>query len=273
MKAKLLLFSLMFSLVSIAQEDSISGEKSIGSISTDRPVQSETPTVVPKGFFQFELGGLYEQGSDISMTNAIFESGTTRSNLLYIPNLLIKYGLTGRLELRLATDYLSSETIDNFSGKESVYYESRLTHPLIGMKYAILREDGSMPNLTFSLQSQLPFWSIDDFEELNLHSRLTLGKSLTENWYFITGLGYSGYEISDGSTFYVIQTGYSFGKFTTVVEFYGKRLTYQNQNAINAALVYLLNDNNQVDFSLGKGFGNNFYDYYLAIGYSLRLKT
>lgn len=256
---KKLIFLLVFSsyLSANSQDDE-------GSISTDRPVQSETATVVPKKYIQGEFGGMYERGNDF---------GNYRNDNTYIPNALIKYGLVKHLELRFAFDYLTATSISNFQGMEEKSSESSLTDPTMGIKYSFLQADEHRVNLTLSLQSQVGLWASEGFkqEEENWQGRLTAGYNFTNDWYVLAGVGYYWFESTDSYTFYCLQTGYSFGDLTAVLEFYGNRNENFEQSAINGALVYLLNNNHQLDLSFGKGSDNNFYDYYFAIGYSARL--
>lgn len=257
MKKAIVIVVLGFAIQAYAQEE-------VGSINTDRPVQSETPTVVPKKYLQGEFGGVYERGN---------EFGNFRSDNTYAPNILIKYGLIKNMELRFATDYLTSSTIANIQGKEKEESESSLTDPLLGIKYSFLQQKEHGINLTVSLQSQIGAWASEAFrqEEENWQGRLTTGFNFTDNWYVLAGVGYYWYEASNSNLFYVFQTGYSFGQVTALVEYYSNKYDNFEQSAVNGALVVLLNDNNQADISFGKGLDDNFYDYYISLGYSLRL--
>ena len=115
----------------------IAQEENVGSIGTDRPIQSETPTVVPRHYIQMETGIYSEQGLDFSAENK------TRTDLLAY-NLLLKYGIINNLELRLNFDYFDYETTDRNFDPEEVHSIGGVNAPNIGMKYAIFtQEEGS----------------------------------------------------------------------------------------------------------------------------------
>ena len=54
----------------------------VGSISTDRPLQTETPVTVPKKYIQVELGGQYATG---------FPKDSLTKNTVSNGNILLKY--------------------------------------------------------------------------------------------------------------------------------------------------------------------------------------
>lgn len=262
----ILVFLVSYSALKAQDED-------IGSIGTDRPVQSETPTVVPKGYIQAELGYQYEKGVDYQD----FISNTYRFDETLMPNVLIKYGLIKNLELRMSANYLENAYIYKINGDEVKTAESGLTDPEFGLKYAILKESESAFNLTFSTHATVHLWADENFksEDLNPRYRLTAGKSITDSWYILAGGEFStsgNYQ----SGFYVLQTGYTFSrKLTALVEFYGYR-DFEYRNALNGALVYLINNNHQIDVSAGMGLGDEeegtkLYQHYIGIGYSFRI--
>src|SRR5689334_10968679 len=78
-----------FSLMRAAAQQS-------GKIETDRPDQTESAYLVPKKWFQGELGLQVEKESD-------------DTKQFIHPTLLSKYGLGKRVELRLITEWMSDE--------------------------------------------------------------------------------------------------------------------------------------------------------------------
>ena len=232
-------------------------ESEIGSISTDRPVQSETPYTVPKNHLQGEMGINYTK----SFTQYYLDG----------PNLLLKYGLLDDLELRFTNNYISSHFKDNGKFKE---VNSGMDMSTVGLKYKILHESENNANLVVSGSSKIDLFADDiySYDELNLQLRLTTSKTISGSWYGIVGFEYGYNDASDDQMFYVIQTGTALANgLTGVIEYYGYFTSNSSQSAINGALVMLLNDNNQVDISGGYGLGDNFYDYYVQVGYSFRI--
>src|SRR6476646_1644551 len=90
------------SAVAFSQDD----ENKRKPITADRPDQTETPAIVPKGMFQMENGFSYEKTND------------AESNFV-TPSTLIKYGVNDNFELRLIAEYttvqMSSDTISGFN--------------------------------------------------------------------------------------------------------------------------------------------------------------
>ncbi|MGK4566620.1 hypothetical protein [Flavobacterium sp. 3HN19-14] len=118
MKLKLLYLFLLISCynTSFAQEKE--------PIETDRPDQTETPAIVPKGMFQMENG-------------FSFEKTDGNSEYLLLPSALWKYGLNDRFEFRLITEFASGKTAGTkISGINPV---------LVGFKVEIAEEKGIWP--------------------------------------------------------------------------------------------------------------------------------
>ncbi len=85
MKLKLVTAFLLFSGFGFAQE--------LEPIQTDRPDQTETPALTPKGMFQVETGFSVQKNDENSQTNLL-------------PSTLWKYGVNENFELRFFYGYL-----------------------------------------------------------------------------------------------------------------------------------------------------------------------
>ncbi|MEQ9063433.1 MAG: transporter [Vicingaceae bacterium] len=256
MKSLITASLLLITFVGFAQqEETVKAE--IGSISTDRPVQSETPFTVPKKHLQGEMGFNYISYGLIKQFDG--------------PNLLLKYGILNNLELRFTNNYLSLQSKVGGSLQES---SSGADMSIVGLKYKILHESSNGLNLTVSGSSKLDLFADQDyaFDEVNFLLRTTSSKTISGSWYGIVGLEYGYYDKSDDQCFYVLQTGTALAKnLTGVIEYYGYFDSTDLMHAINGAFVYLINDNHQVDISGGFGLTDNFYDYYFQVGYSFRV--
>ena len=97
-------------------------------IQCDRPDQTETPSIVPKGMFQVEMGFTFQKNDKISNTNSL-------------PSVLWKYGVNENFELRLITEFVSEKINDEKS--------SGLTPVLIGFKVKLCEEKGIIPKTSF----------------------------------------------------------------------------------------------------------------------------
>ena len=122
------LFSLLFlSLSFYAQETE--------PIQTDRPDQTETPAIVPKGMFQVETGFSFQKNKQNNNTNTL-------------PSTLWKYGVNENFELRLITEFISEKIEDRtFSGLNPI---------LLGCKIKISDEKGIFPKTSFIGHVLLP---------------------------------------------------------------------------------------------------------------------
>ena len=120
MKNKALFSILFLSLSFYAQETE--------PIQTDRPDQTETPAIVPKGMFQVETGFSFQKNKQNNNTNTL-------------PSTLWKYGVNENFELRLITEFISEKIEDrNLSGLNPI---------LLGCKIKISDEKGIFPKTSF----------------------------------------------------------------------------------------------------------------------------
>ena len=125
----------------------------------------------------------------------------------------------------------------------------------------------------------MKWWGREEFitQDPNVNFRLTAGKNITSNWFVIGGLGNSlvNDHFKDAGYFFVGQTGYSFfNRMSVAVEYYDilNPGLNQDQKGFDAGMVFLVNNNHQIDISAGKSLSKNFYGYYLSAGYSMRLR-
>src|SRR6187402_1829792 len=142
-------------------------------IETDRPDQTETPAIVPKGMFQMENGFSFEK------TNG-------DSEVLLLPSSLIKYGLNDRFEFRLIAEFASEKTNDNkISGINPV---------LVGFKVAIAEEKGIWPKVSFISHLMIPDLASSELKtayyaprfrftmQHTLSDKISLGYNLGAEW-------------------------------------------------------------------------------------------
>src|SRR6056297_3365630 len=150
-------FILIFGLISAI---SFSQEKDTVVLIGDRPDQTESAFLVPKGYFQFEDGFIYETVND-RITNISYSS------------MLLRYGLFDHFELRLGTDYNQV--------KSSVSDDSKGFSPLsVGGKLHVTEEKDWMPQIAFIGQIDIASTGAVDFRQ-KYHSTkmlLTFGHSL-----------------------------------------------------------------------------------------------
>jgi hypothetical protein len=252
MKLRTLATALLFTCTLNAQD-------STDNIETDRPDQTETPTLTKKGYFQAELGLNYER---------VHESDYT----MMAPTSLLKYGISKRFEFRLnvnyRTDYihLIPNPVD-LEGFEPIE---------LGTKIALWEEKNARPKTSFIAHIGLSevaskvYKPKEPIASLVLTMQHTLSK--------ITSLGYNlglkwegessaplfvytfapGFNLSDRFYFFVESCG-----------FIGKE-NYHDHN-VDAGIAYLINKNMKMDFAAGKGLSKASSEYFLSIGFSFRV--
>lgn len=236
------IFILLFisvSLSSLAQE----------AIITDRPTQSASAIVVPKGVFQLEYGFVSEKTtSDLT-------------NLTY-GNFLFRYGLINNVELRVVQNYQGVKIGDQT--------ESGLSPLTLGTKIHLLDEHGTLPQMSFLGQVTLNNGD-DQFKPGNTtpEFRLNFQHTLSDKF----GLGYNfgmGLPKENPYFLYTLVLGYAFADgWTAFVEPYGFIPDGKDDHRINGGFIYLFNDKLQFDVTAGLGMSEVSPDSFIGFGASI----
>lgn len=226
----------------------------INSIATDRPDQTESPYITPRGYLQFESGFNYEK--DGGVWSALY------------PTLLSKYGFNERCELRLITEYAGVGMGDSsFSGSQPL---------VIGFKSRLLDEKGIFPMVSVICHLTTPFLSDKRFKpayyapsfrfllQHNISDRISVGYNLGAEW--------DG-ETAEPTFIYTVTTAISLSnKIGFYIEAFGfapQQGTARHQ--ADGGFTYLFSDNAQLDISGGFALTENAPDYYTSLGFSFRL--
>ena len=217
----------------------------------DRPDQTESAFVIPKGYFQFEDGFLYENESS-EIQNISFSS------------MLLRYGLFENFELRFATEY---NKIKN-SGLSDITGLSPVT---IGSKIHVNKEKGLIPQIAFLVHINIAKTGAKDFLQ-DYHSTqmaLTFNHTINHVW----SIGYSlGVEFPSDVNYsvgtYTIVSGFSVTeKLGAFIEAYGDFSKYMYaDNKINGGVTFLISPNLQFDFAGGIGLSKYSAENYFGIG-------
>ncbi len=225
-------------------------------IQCDRPDQTECPFIVPKNHFQMETGFAFEQTD--SKTQSLFH-----------PSILSKFGVNDNFELRLITE---SETVN--SDTLSI---SGLNPVKIGFKVKLTDGKGIVPRTSFIGHLSVPYFASENFTATYYAPtfRFTMQYELTEKMNLGINLGseWDG-ESTEPEFIYTLTTGYSFTeKLGGYIELYGfAPQNSQSDHRFDCGLGCLLNPNILLDISGGVGLSDISPNYYLALGFSFRLK-
>ncbi|WP_293892374.1 transporter [Flavobacterium sp.] len=224
-------------------------------IQADRPDQTETPAIVPKGMFQVETGFTFQKNDE-------------NSTSISVPTVLWKYGVNENFELRLITEFIS-EKID---GEK----KSGLTPVLVGLKVKLCDEKGIIPKTSFIGHIGLPNAASSGYKSdfVAPEFRFTMQHTLSDKISIGYNLGCEWDGMTPETTFvYTLTTGYSISKkLGCYAELFGFAPEKDKPNHnFDAGLTYLINNNFMVDLSSGIGITDNAPEHYFAFGFSFRI--
>lgn len=254
----LFIFSALMAFFGKAQEDSIPH------LNSDRPLQSESPFLMNKGYFQIETGVMYVERDDKEKHLERIRLGTTN----------LRYGVFSNFEVRISDSYEFMHVQTKEDSHDST--ESGLGPLTAGFKVLITKEKGIRPaisilgSITFRhLGDEVfsPTYSYPIGKLLCLHSitkKLSLGYNI--------GFAYNG-ETADGFFIYAAYLGYYItNKLWSFGEVYGN---FDHGDAPNnrgdAGLSYLIRKNLQVDLSAGIAFDRDIDSFFASAGVSWRI--
>lgn len=241
-------------------------------IQTDRPDQTESPSTTPPGYFQVEMGALFESDKP--------SVGITEHNFL-MPTILTKYGISKTVEFRLITEISGQGQM--ITGARD-RFTSGLNPVIVGMKINLFKENRNkfIPKTSF-----IGHLGISRLASNNLEThrsfpqfRFLMEHTLTEK----TALGYNlGMEwngnSTNPSTIYTISLARDLGKgFGAFGEFYGYFTRYDipkeiyGDHRFDAGITYLYRHDVLFDISGGFGINERSPDYFISAGLSFRFK-
>jgi hypothetical protein len=247
MKTKIIFIWLLFTTCFYAQNSE--------PIQTDRPDQTETPSLVPKGMFQVETGFSLQKND-------------AQSKTLTLPSTLWKYGVNENFELRLITEF----GVEKYNELES----SGLNPILIGCKIKITEEKGFIPKTSFIGHMSLPNTASTNNKTdfFAPEFRFVMQHTLSEKMSFSYNLGAEWNGFSAEPTFiYTVATGYTISnKFGSYIELFGfVPQIEKSYHSFDGGITYLINNNFMLDLSSGIGSSKNAPKNYIAFGFSFRI--
>jgi hypothetical protein len=224
-------------------------------IETDRPDQTETPSLVPLKHFQVEMG---------------FNIESNEQELSYVhPTILWKMGVFRAAEVRLITDIVSAKDSNGV-------YRVGLAPVQIGFKAAICEEKKGRPKISFighlaippiSTKSQRTKYVAPNF-------RFTLEHTLKENISLGYNIGMEWDGFSPQPAFiYTIVNGYNLSQsWYLYYEFFGDiPIGERSTHFFDLGLAWLIKNNLQADLSGGMQVYPFAKGWYTALGFSFRL--
>ncbi|MCU0438156.1 MAG: transporter [Raineya sp.] len=255
---KLLLLFLFFLPFWSFSQDSTTYE-----IATDRPSVSYSAFTAPKGILIAELG--YSQENRYSLKSPVY-------------NISLRYGLTKRLEARLADEYLKSFSLLS-SINPTVYYT--FTPITLGLKYRINNPSHQKFALSALWGSKIPvFPTTLETNILRHFSKILFQYNITPKIYTFSNAGWSLLKIGNGESFsqfnYTLGLGANvFNGFYTYFEVFGQKYfnSFPNSDGANIGIIYIIKKRYQLDASFGGDLNQPLSDYnFFNLGLSTYLK-
>ena len=195
-------------------------------IATDRPsALTENSTSLYKNGIQLESGFLIQ-----------LDSGETQP--ISAPNLLLRYGLTEKTELRLMNEVL----VDEKNVELGVW--------TIGAKIQLYKSDKVNLSVLPSIHIPSVYDDIGSLSEQPINTKV-IGNYVVSK---ANSVGYTiGYTFNNNEIGYSLFLGHNFSdKISTFIELYG----FNDQLNIDAGLAYLIQEKLQFDAYFGTGLNN-----------------
>ena len=239
---------------------------------TDRPDQTESAVVVPRGAFQIELGASYLRDDQPAQRLEILEG----------PGTLVRWGLASRVELRLAWPGWSE--LESRRGGNSTTLRG-VGDPELGTKISLASaERGDALDLALLAHVSLPvgdelLGSPRADPALRLNGAHELGERLGLGW----NLGYQlgSFEDSRGEVhtlgrfLYTAALGIDLApRWGAFVELFGDLPSSDPEPAVHlfdGGLTFLLGERLQADLFGGCGLNDAAPDWFVGVGLSLRV--
>ena len=246
-----------------------------GTIATDRPGFSNTTAVVPRGHLQLESGYSYsyDRGPHhFRLQTQDFPELSLRIGL--VNDLEVHVGWTGEVYTR--TRYLAKTR----AGRRTAFIDKDQggADLKVGLKYAFLKQNGLIPNLSLIPNLYMPTGS-DGFTtgDVDPEVRIAYSWSALQKLTVYGVVQMSSISDTDGRYF---QSGASLAtayqvtdKLAGILEYYFvaplTRGSDSSQN-LNVCATYLITDNIQFDVRVGFGLNEEAPDFSTSAGISFR---
>ena len=237
---------------------------------TDRPDQTESSVVVPRGFWQLEVGWVFTRDDEQHIRTEVHE----------LPSSLLRIGLSQNVELRIGwTGWMDAETrSSDFEAASDGFGDAE-----VGVKIHLAAERGRRPETALLLSTSVPIgkevFTSDRFDPAlrlafahTLAERVALGYNFGVS--FDSQLGGDGDRDTLSSAFYTVALGFELSeRWGAFVEGFGEfpaSASGDATHAVDVGLTYLLRDNLQLDLAGGYGLSDAADDRFIGLGLSMR---
>ena len=233
-------------------------------ISTDRPSNTDNSSTLNQGIFQVESGIINSSPYNLN----------SRQINYTLPTILLRYGLSNKVELRLLEEYnffrLVTDSLllyNPIPGVNSIH---------VGTKIQLFKKEHSSFELAFLTHFSLPNFS-KPTQSLENTSKLLASYKFNNSLSLGSSLFYGNDYLNNGN----VNINYSLilsksikTKLSIFLEFYGtKNQNINTQHSIDAGLAYLIKENLQLDFYFGSGINHNMIFGSLGCSWCLNKKS
>ncbi|MBD0283906.1 MAG: transporter [Flavisolibacter sp.] len=226
---------------------------------TDRPGETQTPTITKKGYFQVETGIRREQYED-------------KDHLVRHPQAYLKFGLLDRLELRAE---VTAET-------QKFYTEGDVRRGLkpveLGLKTKLLGGKGWIPAASLYTMIGIPRLASEEHKAEHAFSRLRLlfENKLSDKVSLNYNLGaeWEGEEGEHPQWLYTYSPQIEItDKLGAFIESYGfLQKEKRPEHVLDGGFLFDVSNNVRLDVSGGVGLSDAAPKYFVAGGFSFRIK-
>ncbi len=237
-------------------------------LESDRPDITEAPTTVGLGRLQIESGYLYTHG----------KSGDPTANSHELPQLLLRYGIAERLELRC---YFDGIVLDSRRQAHSgrLVEEDGLSDIEFGFKYAATQQDGWWPKMAVLAAVTAPAGSpnqtsgqvdpiVGYLYGWEITKRLSLDAETAATWTAESDDRYSELQQSFSLGFALTEPLHVFGEWAGLFRRHAD--DSRPQQYFDAGVTCLVSPNVQLDWSAGVGLTAAADRFFTGCGITMR---
>jgi hypothetical protein len=239
----------------------------VDEIATDRPDFTESSSNVPVGRLQIESGYTFVRDHDKN----------SRLHAHSFPELLMRYGLTDEIELRLGWNYLVEDArhglpdlSTNADGAADLY---------LAVGLALSKQKGCWPEAKINLQSTLPTGAnAFSADKVNGGFNLLIGWDLSDFISVGASLGVNTITEEDDD-FVQYHNSWTVGYSLTdqlgaYIEWFGiyrtDSATNAPENYLDGGFTYKVTPDIQLDIRAGVGLNRHAHDFFTGTGVSIR---
>jgi hypothetical protein len=231
---------------------------------TDRPDQTESPSIVPTGSVQLETGILFMQ-DEFSEAGTDFEIET-----LHLASTLIRIGVTPVLEFRIGGGYTQEKIIS----QQMESRHSGMGGVSAGAKIKLTEEKGWLPESAFLVNLDLPVGQ-EHFKPSEVQPTLLPAAAHTFSETLSLGYNLGGswdLDTQDAIFLYSAALGTSItDRYSMFFELFGGFSSETDSpHSFDLGGTYLLKPNLQFDGAIGYGLNDAAEDWFLLAGLTIR---